>query len=297
MYPHYEEKIRWDDYGEIIKPEEWIDTSTVSNDNLDHDGNDPSDIVDESNAANTEVPTKCVQQTLTLTIKAQVHFIDFEGRSQGEDIMKLVQQVKPRRVIIVRGSTKSCEELKKVALSVTSETARDSSTNRVFLPKTGEFVDATTETYIYQVRLPDPLMSRLEFQFAKDNAYLAWVDGILSYEQNEIMDIEETVKEETEEEEDTKPANSDLIPTLQPLPEDEVVGHATSFVNELRLSEFKVVLSRHNIASEFQGGVLFCGNGTVALRRHDSGRVTIEGCVSEEYYQVRDLLYQQYAIV
>ena len=300
MYPHYEEKIRWDDYGEIIKPEEWIDTSTVSNDNLDHDGNGPSDIVDESNVDNSEVPTKCIQQTLTLTIKAQVHFIDFEGRSQGEDIMKLVQQVKPRRVIIVRGSTKSCEELKKVALSVTSETARDSSTNRVFLPKTGEFVDATTETYIYQVRLPDPLMSRLEFQFAKDNAYLAWVDGLLSYEQNEIMDIDEkAIKEENEEEEEDvkKPANADLIPTLQPLPEDEVVGHATSFVNELRLSEFKVVLSRHNIASEFQGGVLFCGNGTVALRRHDSGRVTIEGCVSEEYYQVRDLLYQQYAIV
>ena len=26
MYPHHEEKIRWDDYGEIIKPEDWIDS-------------------------------------------------------------------------------------------------------------------------------------------------------------------------------------------------------------------------------------------------------------------------------
>merc|ERR1712008_149981 len=58
MYPHYEEKIRWDDYGEIIKPEEWIDTSAVSNDNFDQDGNGPSDnIVDESNVDNTEIPT------------------------------------------------------------------------------------------------------------------------------------------------------------------------------------------------------------------------------------------------
>ena len=31
--------------------------------------------------------------------------------------------------------------------------------------------------------------------------------------------------------------------------------------------------------------------------RHDSGRVMIEGCVSEDYYLIRDLLYQQYAIV
>ena len=74
-------------------------------------------------------------------------------------------------------------------------------------------------------------------------------------------------------------------------------GHPTSFVNELKLSDFKMVLARHNIVSEFSGGVLFCCNGRVALRRHDSGRVTIEGCVSEEYYQVRELLYQQYAII
>ena len=88
------------------------------------------------------------------------------------------------------------------------------------------------------------------------------------------------------------------IPTLNPVTdEDEVLGHSTSFVNELKLSDFKMVLSKHNINSEFQGGVLFCGSGNVALRRHDSGRVTIEGCVSDEYYIVRELLYQQYAIV
>ena len=104
------------------------------------------------------------------------------------------------------------------------------------------------------------------------------------------MDIDESMNEDEE-----KPKS--LIPTLKALPEGEVEGHATSFVNELKLSDFKLVLSKHSINSEFQGGVLFCGNGTVALRRHDSGRVTIEGCVSEEYYLVRDLLYQQYAIV
>ena len=76
-------------------------------------------------------------------------------------------------------------------------------------------------------------------------------------DENEDENDDENTEEENEEEEDAKPTNFDLIPTLQPLPEDEVVGHATSFVNELRLSEFKVVLSRHNIASEFQGGVLF----------------------------------------
>ena len=178
--------------------------------------------------------------------------------------------------------------MSKVATNVTNEVGIGNN-KKVFLPKTGEYVDATTESYIYQVRLPDSLMSQLSFQHAKDNAYLSWVDGVLTYHQNELsMDIEES--------KDIKMGVN--IPTLHPVTDqNQVSGHNTSFVNELKLSDFKMVLSKHNINSEFQGGVLFCGSGNVALRRHDSGRVTIEGCVSDEYYLVRDLLYQQYAIV
>ena len=70
------------------------------------------------------------------------------------------------------------------------------------------------------------------------------------------------------------------------------------------------------IPSEFQMGNLLCGHqSNIQLKRwfcavdrrlqyvdnnfirHDSGRVMIEGCVSEDYYLIRDLLYQQYAIV
>lgn len=43
--------------------------------------------------------------------------------------------------------------------------------------------------------------------------------------------------------------------------------HSTVFVNELKLSDFKQVLGKNGIASEFSGGVLWCSNGTVALRR------------------------------
>lgn len=42
----------------------------------------------------SEVPTKCVQQTLNLNVKAQIQFIDFEGRSDGESVLKLIQQVR-----------------------------------------------------------------------------------------------------------------------------------------------------------------------------------------------------------
>lgn len=87
------------------------------------------------------------------------------------------------------------------------------------------------------------------------------------------------------------------ILTLEPLSSDNINAHNSVFINELKLSDFKQVLMRHNINSEFSGGVLWCCNGTLALRRIDTGKVTIEGCLSEEYYKIRELLYEQYAIV
>ena len=163
------------------------------------------------------------------------------------------------------------------------------------MPKNGETVDATTESFIYQVRLPDPLMSGLVFQNGKDDTQLAWVDGrIRKRKQQELsLDIVDS---------DAKGKNQkvdiDSIPTLDPIEDEELKGHQTSFINELKLSDFKIVLSKHNIPSEFQGGVLFCGsNNMVALRRQDSGHVTVEGCVCEDYYLVRSLLYERYAIV
>lgn len=31
--------------------------------------------------------------------------------------------------------------------------------------------------------------------------------------------------------------------------------------------------------------------------QHEAGKVILEGCISEDYYKVRELLYEQYAIV
>ena len=59
----------------------------------------------------------------------------------------------------------------------------------------------------------------------------------------------------------------ELAPLLEPLEPKDVPGHKTSFINELKLSDFRQVLVRNGISSEFVGGVLWCCNGTLALRR------------------------------
>ena len=231
------------------------------------------------------------------------------GRSDGESIKKVIDKLKPRRVIIVRGDSDSSRVLAEYCRQVIakaesadpkSAAATASRKDSVFIARNGEAVDATTESFIYQMRLPELLVSRLEFSKGKDGM-LSWVDGVVSYKEEADVEMDLQKPDEAEEEEEEAAAATGLkkvkIPSLLPLPELENPGHGSVFVNELKLSDFKIVLMRHSISSEFIGGVLFCGNGSVALRRHDSGRVTIEGTLCHEYYVVRDLLYEQYAIV
>ena len=68
------------------------------------------------------------------------------------------------------------------------------------------------------------------------------------------------------------------------------------FINEPRLPDFKQVLTRNNIKAEFSGGVLIC-NSLVAVRRSEAGKISLEGALCEDYFTVRKLLYEQYAIV
>lgn len=228
-----------------------------------------------------ERPTKCISSRKLIEINAQVQFIDFEGRSDGDSLLKILSQLRPRRVIAVRGSPANTEAV--------ATHCRTNIGARTFTPRKGEVVDATTESHIYQVRLTEALVSKLNFQKGRDSE-VAWIDGQIAtrtkqFEVDEAaaMDVDRVIPEPTR------------VLTLEPL--DDPPAHQSVFLNELKLSDFKQILNKHNISSEFSGGVLMCAGDRVMLKRVDTGRVTLEGCVCEEYYKIRELLYEQYAIL
>jgi len=211
-----------------------------------------------------------------LNFKCSAIFIDFEGRSDGESLQKLLEQMKPRRLIITRGNKESVEALAESCARLSPETV-------VYKPKLGEVIDATTESHIYQVKLKDALVSTLDLKRGRD-AELAWIEADVMIDGQGAEDV-------------SRDKENMIIPSLMPLEEMDTSGHSPVFVNEIKLSDFKQVLAKNNIASEFSGGVLWCSSGTVALRRQETGKLTVEGCLSEDYYQIRELLYEQYAIL
>ena len=48
-----------------------------------------------------DVPTKCITTEEKVDILANVIFIDFEGRSDGESIRKILSQIRPRQLVCV----------------------------------------------------------------------------------------------------------------------------------------------------------------------------------------------------
>uniref|UniRef100_A0A663M5N1 Cleavage and polyadenylation specificity factor subunit 2 n=1 Tax=Athene cunicularia TaxID=194338 RepID=A0A663M5N1_ATHCN len=265
MFPAPEERIKWDEYGEIIKPEDFLvpelQATEEEKSKLESGLTNGEEPMDQDLS---DVPTKCISATESMEIKGRFRLLH--------------------------------------------------SFSLVFCLKLSE-----------QVRLKDSLVSSLQFCKAKD-AELAWIDGVLDMRVSKVDTGVILEEGELREDEDLEmqvdvPSSdssviaqqkamkslfgdddkemceeSEIIPTLEPLPPHEVLGHQSVFMNEPRLSDFKQVLLREGIQAEFVGGVLVCNN-LVAVRRTETGRIGLEGCLCQDFYRIRDLLYEQYAIV
>lgn len=282
MFPApMEKEIKIDDYGEIINPEDYVlfhkmqatSKTMAVEDDKENETSKTSDMNGDEIEEPEVKPTKCVSIKIALNILAKVDYFDFEGRSDGQSVKNLVSQIRPRRLILVKGSRKSTEFMANYCRAYVDE----SEDHKIFQPETGQTVDATTENYIYQVKLKDSLVSSLNFVEADAGVELAWVDA------KSLMPEEDDISQEK-------------LPHLDALEPEQVPLHNAIFVNELKLQDFREVLRNNKIQAEISGGILYC-NDKVTVRKRGSGRIHLEGPLCDDYYKVRDLLYSQYVII
>ena len=79
--------------------------------------------------------------------RARVTYIDYEGRSDGDSIKKIINQMKPRQLVIVHGPPEASLDLAESCKAFSKDI-------KVYTPKLQETIDATSETHIYQVSQP-----------------------------------------------------------------------------------------------------------------------------------------------
>ncbi|XP_047033861.1 probable cleavage and polyadenylation specificity factor subunit 2 [Helicoverpa zea] len=275
MYPFHDDRTRADDYGEIIRPEDYRLAEIVDAEGEIRDVPPAPPTKQEPDEEMTEIPSKCVSSIRQVQIKANIQYIELEGRCDGESLLRVVTQAKPRAIVGLRANTGALLTLKKHCEAEGIE--------KIYIPVAGDVIDATTESHIYQVKLTDSLMSGLAWRSAGDTE-LAWLSAVVTPRAHQRENA--TSNEE---------ASSDVALCLEA--GGPARPHAASFINSVRLSELRAALARLGLGAEFSAGALECCNGTLAIRRLENGRVALEGVLSEEYYKVRELLYEQFAIV
>uniref|UniRef100_A0A5K3EU55 Cleavage and polyadenylation specificity factor subunit 2 n=1 Tax=Mesocestoides corti TaxID=53468 RepID=A0A5K3EU55_MESCO len=231
------------------------------------------------------VTTKCVVEKLEIPLRCEISFIDYESRSDGRALKKIITGLRPQEVILL-GSTRS-------AIDAMVEHCRSDlqlKDEAIHTPSGLDVVNCTKEGDIYQARMKDSLVTGLKFTKIREYE-LAWVEA-------DIVDADESSTDDPMEgvdgESHAKVA-SDALPVLVPA-SGPVADHATVFVNEPKLSDMKQILLNQGLSAEFVSGVLVVDN-CVAIKRTETGRLVLEGMLSPTYYNVRAVLYRQFAIL
>ena len=238
-------------------------------------------------------PTKyVVEKNVPVDIRAEIVYIDFDGRADWDSCARIVQQVSPRELLLIGAEFDRVDKFIEKVKDKEESAIRNMQTHTP--TENGQVLNATRERNIYQVKLLDSLVSKLSFQKTR-GVEVSWIDGNIRYNSEEAANRARDRAEMTEEDKENLTVSRSLMPTLDPLPETLCEGHEPVFINDVRLTDFKITLKKEGFIAEFVGGMLIVNQEICLKRSH--GNIEMEGMLTEDYYRVRDLLYSQYALV
>uniref|UniRef100_A0A0X3NZP2 Cleavage and polyadenylation specificity factor subunit 2 n=1 Tax=Schistocephalus solidus TaxID=70667 RepID=A0A0X3NZP2_SCHSO len=237
--------------------------------------------------------TKCVVKKLELPLRCELSFIDYESRSDGEALKKIITGLRPQEVILVGGTNKAITHIAEHCQSVLMLKS-----DLIHVPQGLDVVNCTKEGDIYQARMKDSLVTGLKFTKIREYE-LAWVEADIAESDSPSSKKDESAQMDAEGELGAPAIRasvvSDSLPMLVPA-SNHVVQHDTVFVNEPKLSDLKQILLNLGMSAEFVSGVLVVDN-CVAIKRSEAGRLLLEGMLCKVYYDVRAVLYRQFAIL
>jgi len=306
MFACVDEKIKSDAYGEIINPEDYMledEEETVRDLSVRAPQNDGA-----HTAAEDEIPKKAISSKKTVHIACQILRADFEGRSDGESMQTVLSHVKPRKLIVIHGSSDNTNYLEELCCE-----SEDMGLENSLIPQEGERVDLTSESNIYQVLLTGELVTSLEFAPIHGHE-LAWLDGVFAMDSADDKadeadadkkgeaggkDGKDGKEGQMEVEAAAVPSKGPTLPTLELVKKKDVTNRSAYFVGQPRLSDIIETLKKHGIRAEFYRGSLVCDDVVQITRIEKDGGLEygIQGSLCDTYYTVRDLLYQHFAIV
>ncbi|KAJ8748317.1 hypothetical protein K2173_001736 [Erythroxylum novogranatense] len=274
MFPFFESNSEWDDFGEVINPDDYI----MKDEDMDHAAMHVGEYANgkfDEGSANLILdtrPSKVVSSELAVQVRCSLIYIDYEGRSDGRSIKSILAHVAPLKLVLVHGSAEATEHLKQHCLKHVCP--------HVYSPQIEETVDVTSDFCAYKVQLSEKLMSNVLFKKLGDYE-IAWVDAEVGKTENGTLS---------------------LLPISTTPPH-----HKSVLVGDLKMADFKQFLASKGVQVEFAGGALRCGEFVTLRKVGNPGQkqgggsgtqqVVVEGPLCEDYYKIRDHLYSQFYLL
>ncbi|XP_062000163.1 cleavage and polyadenylation specificity factor subunit 2 isoform X1 [Rosa rugosa] len=273
MFPFYENNSEWDDFGEVINPDDYVIKDEDMNQGAMLVGGDMDGKIDEASASLIldSRPSKVVSSELTVPVKCSLIYMDFEGRSDARSVKSILSHMAPLKLVLVHGTAEATEHLKQHCLKHVCP--------HVYAPQLEETIDVTSDLCAYKVQLSEKLMSNIIFKKLGENE-IAWFDSDVGKTEDEMLT---------------------LLPCSTPAP-----PHKPILVGDLKMADFKQFLADNGVQVEFAGGALRCGE-YVTIRKvgdasHKGGgagsqQIVIEGPACEDYYKIREYLYSHFYLL
>uniref|UniRef100_A0A0K0ER67 Cleavage and polyadenylation specificity factor subunit 2 n=1 Tax=Strongyloides stercoralis TaxID=6248 RepID=A0A0K0ER67_STRER len=255
----------------------------------------------------TAAPTKCISCNQTFQLNCQITFIDFEGRVDGDSLEKIISQMSPKNLIIVNGYDQAVHKL----MTICRETIKIE--GLVENVKVGKSVEIVGDSKGKVVRMSKDLISRTNMIKIMNGQEWSWIEGILEsksgkdddYITNDIdslMNDKENI-EKDKEIEDTPEVdkNSTIVDTesqliLKPCTVTTSKPHPVLYLNSPKLIDIKARFTAEGYNAVLYLNILHI-NGIATIQKDDTGSVKIEGKYCMEYFKIRDLLYNMFAVI
>lgn len=129
-----------------------------------------------------------------------------------------------------------------------------------------------------------------------NDCQVAFIKGVIHYPKIQEIISEEHQDSEMQEAKKTIDSISN-VPSLELIPLHEQSISPSLLLGDLKLAEFRKLLQQQGFETEFFQGVLILPLHGLLVRKEATGKLKLEGKLSQSYFKVRQLLYSQHVMI
>jgi cleavage and polyadenylation specificity factor subunit 2 len=289
-FPFLEKRRRFDDYGEVLRPDEFKRADLDDEEDgqvavqqaakksgqkrkwgeVNKVGSGPMQEDDDERL----VPSRLVVKEEEVHLQCRVRYIDMEGIHDGKSLRNIIESVNPRKLVLIAGSQQdkramreACEQMPSLA-------------DAVIVPDVGQPIVVSLDANAFEVRLSDALAASLYWQRLSTHE-VAHVTGKLLPVPDNAPPGEVRLLDLLSDEVDFASA-----PRIQSL-----------FIGDVRLADLKRALSMRGHTAELRGGGVLLVDEQVAVEKTKEGEVVVQGHASAQFFAVRDVVYSSLALM